>query len=262
MQPTQKEINAILSTAKIASKKAGNYLLKNFRQHDPSKYSYKKHREIVTQADKKANEIIIKTIKEKFPEHNIVSEEASYPKNKSAFIWYIDPLDGTTNYTAGLPLFSVNIGITYNDEPIVGVINLPHDKELYHAVEGKGAWCADRKLRVSKTSKLKESFLQLCHAYSAKERLGGAQVVKKITGKCRVYRRFGCAGIEHTNVASGRTDAIIIIGSRPWDNMAGALIIREAGGSVTDRKNKEWNAKSKDVIATNGKIHKQLLHII
>jgi len=262
MKPTQKEINQMLATAKLASKRAGNYLMKNFRKNSYHDYGYKKHREIVTRRDTDTNKIIVKIIKAKFPHHNIISEEAKYKKNKSPFTWFIDPLDGTTNYTAGNPLFAVNIGITYQDQIIIGAINVPYTKDLCWAVKSKGAYCGNKKIKVSKTNILSESFIQLCHSYEANNRKRGAQIVNRITGKVRVYRRFGCAGVEHTNVATGRAEAIVIIGSRSWDNLAGALIIEEAGGKATDRQGKLWQPNSKDFIATNGKIHKQLLKII
>ena len=262
MEPKIKDLQQYLKIAKLASEKAGDFLMKNFRKNGPSTYDYKKHREIVTAADKRANDIIVKIIKAKFPGHNIISEEANYKKTNSPLCWYIDPLDGTTNYTAHSPLFSVNIGLTYRDEPVVGVINIPYTKDLCYAIKDKGAFCNNKKIKVSKTKSLKESFIQLCHAYQKHERLTGAKIVRKITGKCRAYRRYGCAGVEHANVAAGRAEAIIIAGSRPWDNLAGALIVREAGGRVTDFNNKDWTVKSKDVLATNGKIHKQLLKII
>lgn len=262
MKPTQKEIDQMLATAKLAAKEAGDYLLNNFGKNHFHDYSYKKHREIVTKRDIGANKIIVKIIRKKFPHHNIISEEAHYKKNSSPFTWYIDPLDGTTNYTAGNPLFAVNIGLTYQGEPIVGVINLPYMKDMCWATKGKGAFCNNKKIKVSKTRTLKESFIQLCHAYKKANRIQGAKVVNKITGKCRVYRRFGCAGVEHTNVATGRAEAIIIIGSRSWDNLAGYLIINEAGGKATDLKGRPWQANSQDFVATNGKIHNQLLKII
>ena len=260
--PNKKEIKNILKIAETASQKAGAYLRKNFRRHNPSKYSYKKHREIVTAADKKTNDIIVKTIRAEFPDHNIVSEEKNYQKNSSSFAWYVDPLDGTTNYTAGIPLYSVNIGVTYRDEIICGAICLPDRDELYAAMRGRGSFCNNKKIRASKTKKIKESFVELCHSYEKKNREQGARLVKKITNQVRVYRRFGCAGVEHANVAAGRTDAIIIIGSRAWDNLAGALLIEEAGGKVTDRDGKPWVPNSKDFIATNGAIHERLLKLI
>lgn len=262
MKPALKEINSMLATSKIAAKKAGNYLKKNFRQHGPAKYSYKEHREIVTSQDKRANEIIVKIIRKKFPAHNIISEEKKYKKTNSGYTWYIDPLDGTTNYTAGIPLYAVNIGLACENEPIAGVIFLPDKNELYWAIKNRGAYFNNKKIRVSKTNKINNAFIQLCHAYKQEERLTGAKIVKRLTNKVRVYRRFGCAGVEHSNVAAGRTDAIIIAGSRSWDNLAGAVIIREAGGRATDRSGKPWLPDSKDFIATNGKIHNQLLKII
>jgi len=262
MKPTQKELNAILTTAKAASKEAGDYLLKHFGKNHIHDYDYKEHHEIVTKRDLAANKIIVKAIKKKFPDHNIISEEAKYKKNSSPFTWYIDPLDGTTNYTAGIPLFAVNIGITHNNTPVVGVINLPYTKEHCWATLGKGAYCNNKEIKVSKVRKMKESFIQLCHAYEKENRLAGAEAVAKITGKCRVYRRFGCAGVEHTNVAKGRCEVIAIMGSRSWDNLAGALIIEEAGGQVSDAQGKPWKPTSKTFVATNGQVHYQFLETI
>ena len=176
--PTQNELKQHLNAAQLAAKKAGDYLLKNFRKHDPGAFSYKKYHEIVTKADKRANEIIVKILKAKFPDHNIISEEAQYKKTRSPYTWYIDPLDGTSNYTAGSPLFAVNIGLTHNNEIILGVINLPYMKELCWAVKGRGAYCGKKGIWVSKTKSLKQSFIQLCHAYKKRDHLFGAVIIK------------------------------------------------------------------------------------
>ncbi|MBU0649402.1 inositol monophosphatase [Patescibacteria group bacterium] len=262
MEPEIKNLPQYSKIAKLASEKAGDFLMKNFRKHSPNAFSYKKHHEIVTTADKRANEIIVKIIKTNFPNHNIVSEEAEYKKTKSPFCWYIDPLDGTSNYTAGSPLFAVNIGLVHNNEIILGIINLPYMKEIYWTMKDHGAFCNGKRIHVSKTKNLKQSFIQICHAYRNRDRLIGTKIVARVTGRCRVYRGFGCAGVEHANVAAGRADASVIAGSRSWDNLAGALLIREAGGKVTDFKNKEWDVKSADFMASNGKIHNQLLETI
>lgn len=262
MNPTQKEINIILATAKAASKNAGDYLLKHFGRNNIHDYEYKEHHEIVTKRDLAANKIIVKSIKEKFSGHNIISEEIKYKKTDSPYTWYVDPLDGTTNYTASIPLFAVNIGIALNATPIVGVIYLPYTKEHYWATLGQGAYCNNKEIKVSKVRTMKESFIQLCHAYEKENRLAGAEIVAKITGKCRVYRRFGCAGFEHTNVARGRAEATAIMGSRSWDNLAGALIIEEAGGQISDAQGNPWKPTSKTFVASNGQIHFQFLQSI
>lgn len=262
MEPTSKQISQYLAAATLASKKAGHYLKRNFQKSSPSFFRYKKDSEIITGADLAANRIIVEILRKKFPGHNIVSEEKKYKKTSSPFRWYIDPLDGTTNYAAGSPLFSVNIALEHKNEPLLGVIYLPHMDELYWAVRHRGAHLNKKKIRVSKTNKLKDAFLLLGHGYLKKEQLAGIKVIKKINGKCRVYRRWGCAGLDLVSVAAGRADALIATSSRSWDNLAGAMIVNEAGGRATDLKNKYFAADSQDLLATNGKLHARILNII
>lgn len=250
---------SMLEAAKTAALSAGRELMGHFR-HAGNGRKYKKDHELVTTADIRANAIIIKLLKKRFPHHNIVSEEGKYPINHSDFCWYVDPLDGTVNYDAGLPLFAVNIGLAYKNKPILGVIYLPAANEMYSAVAGAGAFFENQRLHVSRTARLADSFIQFCHGYSPAEIRRGRRIANQIAAHSRVYRRLGCAGLEHANVAAGRADAIVIAGSKSWDNLAGSVLIREAGGRVTDSRGIEWTAASRDLVATNKKIHAQIIN--
>jgi len=262
MNPSIPELRQYLKVALTVSRLAATYLRKEFRQHPSTAYTCKKHQETLTLADQQSNQMIIQVIKKTFPEHNIISEEAIYEKTGSPFCWYIDPLDGTSNFASGSPLFAVNLGLTFHKEIVLGVITLPFFKETYWAIKDGPAFLNNKKLHVSKVRQLKDSFVQVCHSCPKKHRSAGAKIIFKLANRCRVFRNFGCAGIELTNLAAGRVEAAIIKGSRSWDNLAGTLIVRQAGGRVTDFQNRPWQAQSADLLATNQKIHGQLLKIL
>lgn len=242
-------------------KEAGQELKKLFFNRN-FKTSFKSKHEIVTTADKLSEKIIIKNIKKYFPTHSILSEEAGLNKQKSDFLWIIDPLDGTTNFFMHNPLFSISIGLAYKNEIILGAIYFPILDELYFAEKGKGAFLNNKKIFVSKINKLEKSFLTFCHGSKITDIKKSIKIYTKLKLKSADFRQLGSAAIELAFVARGTTEAIMIPGANSWDVAACALLVFEAGGSVVDFNNKPWNLKSKNILAGNGKFNSAILKII
>ncbi|MBU0707262.1 inositol monophosphatase [Patescibacteria group bacterium] len=241
------------------AKKVGLLLLKEFQQAGRVTYRDKYRHEIITRFDLLSERIILKELKRKYPKYAILSEESGRGKIKSDYVWVVDPIDGTTNFAMKNPLFSISIGLVYRGEPIFGVVYAPITDEMFVAEKDKGATLNNRKVRVNKNKQMSKAFLTFCHGSNAKAIIRAIQLYGTMKLKGKDFRQLGSAALECSFVACGRTDAIMIPGVHPWDVAAGVVIVREAGGRVTDFKGREWNIRSKDILATNGYIHQQLL---
>lgn len=248
--------------AKKVAIDAGSLLLKKFNHLSVKDISFKDRYEIVTKLDFESEKIILNAIKKQFPNHSIISEEAGFVKNKSDFLWIIDPLDGSTNYKIGSPLFAVIITLSYKDQILFGFSYAPALGEFYEAELGRGAKLNNRKLHVSKTDKLYESVNLYCHGSTRKDIKRAIKIYSELKIAGRDCRQVGCAALEFGFVAAGRTESILIPGANIWDAAAGALMVSEAGGKVTDFYGEKWTIKSKDIIASNGLIHSKLLESI
>jgi len=247
-----------LQLAKSAARQAGKELKKLFYSRQFSTKLKSKH-EIITTADKIAEKLIISKIKKHFPDHDILSEEAGAKKNGSDYLWIIDPMDGTTNFFMHNPIFSVSIGLAYKGKIILGVIYAPILDELYIAEKGKGAFCNNKRIKVSTRDKIEDSFLTFCHGNKEANIKQAIKIYNKLKLKARDFRQLGSAAIELAYVARGITECIMIPGILSWDAAAGILLVREAGGKVTDFAGKEWDLGSRDLLASNEKLHNLLL---
>lgn len=262
-----------LRLAKIAAKKTGDYLMFIFKKPQNNHASFKPHREILTCADITADEMIKEMIKTEFPSDKILSEELSPKQKKAPRLWLIDPLDGTNNFVHGIPIFAVCAAFAEDDDLKAGVVYLPYQKELFWAVKGGGAFVSSpflkrgargdfKKISVSKTAKLKNSVVLTCHSYALKYKKMDNKLLNPLKLAAASTRRLGAAGYELSAVAQGLVDGGYIIGTRPWDSAAGALIVREAGGRVTDFSGKEWGIWDNNILFSNKLIHNELLKII
>jgi myo-inositol-1(or 4)-monophosphatase len=243
----------------FAAKKAGQRLLKEFKKLSLAKIKAKDKHDILTPADLESEKIILDLIQKKFPGHSILTEESSPKIKKSPFIWVIDPLDGTTNFAMKNPIWSIAISLWKNNKPLFGVVFAPAMNEFFVAETGKGACLNGQKIKVSKITKLQESLLTFCHGHCEQDIKRAIKLYQKFKLGGRDLRQLGSAAIEMGFVAAGRTESIMIPGANPWDVAAGTVLVREAGGRVTDFEGKDWNLKSKDMLASNGLIHNLLL---
>ena len=255
--------NQFKKIAIYAAKRAGDWLWKNFLSLHRAKARFKSRHEIVTHQDQEAEKIILTIIQKNFPDHRYLSEEKGYSKiKKSDYLWIVDPLDGTTNFSIKNPLFGVLIALAKKEEIVLGVNYIPFSQELFWAEKGKGAFLNNRRIHVSNVRKIEKAFLTYCHSYKPhhiKRAIHAYQIFKL---KTYDIRQLGSSAVEFAWVASGRTEMIMVPGANLWDVAAGALLVKEAGGKVTDFKGAGWNLQSKDILASNGKIHSEVLRTL
>lgn len=206
---------------------------------------YKADRETVSSADLESDRAIRRIVSGAFPEHAIISEESSTAiPTRSGYAWIVDPLDGTNNYLAGSPVYSVNVALARHSGASwrieIGGIYLPATDELFLAERGGGAWLGGKRLRVARTAKTSEAKVIFCHGYTPADIRRGGRMYGLVHPHIRVCRMLGAAGVEMSQVASGGMDAFIYSGAKAWDVAPGALLVREAGGKVTDEDGEDW----------------------
>ncbi len=216
--------------------------------------------DLVTEADHESEMQIVKILHSHYPDHAILGEESGQNfDQKSAFLWCVDPLDGTTNYTHQFPMVSVSIGLLYHQEPVVGVVYNPIFNELFQAAQGMGSLYNGQKIHVSKVSELSKSLLVTGFPYNRRETSEtNYPEFFHLTHLSQGVRRIGSAAIDLAYIAAGRLDGYWEKGLKIWDMAAGVVLVREAGGKVTAHDLTDFNFYSRDLLATNGIIHDAL----
>jgi myo-inositol-1(or 4)-monophosphatase len=253
----------MLTTAIDAAKLAGRFLKQHAGKARNIQQKSGEEKNLVTEIDKKSEEIIIETIGKHHPTHDILAEESGKKGASSEYRWIIDPLDGTTNFTHGLPVFCVSIGLEWKGELIVGVIYDPNLDELFTAEKGKGAYLNGRRLKVSETLKLESSLLVTGFPYNITENPNHAvEHFIHFLMKAQGVRRMGSAAIDLAYIAAGRFDGFWEVALHPWDMAAGALLVQEAGGILTNFSGNPLNIYQKELVATNGHIHHAVLDVL
>lgn len=253
----------LLNIAVSAARQAGEIIVRYMEQIDRLKITEKSKHDFFSEVDIKAEQSIISAIQKAYPEHGILAEESGLMEGNGETVWIIDPLDGTSNYLHSFPFFCVSIAIQVKGRLEHGVIYDPLRHECFAASRGRGARINDRRIRVSKQTALAGSLLGTGVPFrdlSLAKRY--FPTFEAMMGKCAGVRRTGSAALDLAYVASGRLDGFWEFGLRPWDIAAGALIIREAGGMVSDIQGGEDFLKSGDVVAGTPKVFKSLLQVI
>lgn len=220
--------------------------------------------DFVTNIDKACEKEIIDIIKQAYPRHGVLGEESGFEKGQEEVIWIIDPIDGTLNFIHGFPYLAVSIGIQVNGEVEHGVVYNPLADELFTASKGRGAQLNSKKIRVSDNHRLQYSLLATGFAYKRAgmsteqclSRLG------KFLDKCSDIRRGGAAALDLANVAAGRLDGFWEVGLKPWDIAAGAILIKEAGGFISDFSGSSRYLDSGEIVTGNRKIYTQMLKLL
>jgi myo-inositol-1(or 4)-monophosphatase len=256
------DVAARLALATSAARAAGQ-LLEAHRGH-LREVVKKGEIDLVTEADRAAEAALIERIAAAFPGDAVCGEEGGEVVVAGArWVWYIDPLDGTTNFVHGLPWFAVSVGAVYLGQPTVGVIHAPALGHTWHGASGQGAYLDDRPLGVTATAALKDALLATGFPYDRAQtaRALVAPVVRALE-RARGLRRMGAAALDLAGVADGTFGGYWEPRLKPWDLAAGIALIREAGGRVTDFAGGDGMLASGDVIASNGVLHKALLGIV
>lgn len=245
-----------------AARQAGELLRKNFR-HGHRFELKSSFRDLVTEFDRRAEEIIVSAIRESFPEHSILTEEGSvHPLDTAPYQWIIDPLDGTTNFAHGFPFFAVSIAVYYEGEALLGVVYNPIHDELFVGEAGRGAALNGQPICVSQTETLQESLIMTGFPYD--ERLIPKHLAwwGRLAREAQTLRRLGSSALALAYLAAGRADGYWELDLKPWDMAAAVLIVREAGGKVTDLQGRTLNLFAGEVLATNGRIHNAMIRIL
>lgn len=218
---------------------------------------------LVTEIDKKSEEIIISKIKQRFPHHDILAEESGSHQKHSEYRWIIDPLDGTTNFTHGLPIFCVSIALEKEGELILGVVYDPNLDEIFTAEKGRGAYLNNRRLQVSSTSRLIDSMLVTGFPYSiGKNPEEAMRHFNDFLVRTQAVRRLGSAALDLCYVAAGRFDGFWEMSLHPWDMAAGVLIAQEAGATYTDFRGFPTTIDQPQLLVSNGFLHEQMVEVL
>jgi myo-inositol-1(or 4)-monophosphatase len=219
--------------------------------------------DLVTEADTESEDAIINTIKNVFADHTILAEESGLSTGDSDHRWIIDPLDGTTNFAHQIGLFSVSIAFALKGETVFGLVLSPLTRELFTAVKNRGASLNGRRIAVSQVAAISDSFLVTGFPYNLRDHFDPLLTrFSKCLKATQGVRRLGSAAIDLCFMACGRFDGFWEQNLKPWDTAAGELIAREAGAIVTDFSNKPFTIYKKEILATNGKIHKEMLSLL
>jgi myo-inositol-1(or 4)-monophosphatase len=219
--------------------------------------------DLVTEMDRRSEQTIVDVIHGAFPGHDILAEEDTRIESGSGFLWIIDPLDGTTNYAHGYPNFAVSIGLERAGDVVLGVVYDPMRDELFTAEKRRGATLNERPIRVSANAKLIHSLLATGFPYDrAESRENNLNYFNALVMASQEVRRSGSAALDLCSVAAGRLDGFWELKLHPWDVAAGSLIVGEAGGTVSDFSGKQFSIRDKEIVATNGIIHGQLIEVL
>lgn len=249
-----------LDVAIKAAKKAGEILDHHFET--ALEHEHKEDKSIVTKADIESDEVVIAEIQKSFPDHQIHSEERGVVGDNSEFVWAIDPLDGTMNFVRGIPIFSTSIALLKEDDPIVAVIYNPVTKSLFTAEKGEGAFWNEERMTVSNTKELANSVVSIGRARDKDNKQKTLAIYNKLYFNILSQRVLGSAALELAYTASGRLEGFISVGLKKWDVAAGILLISESGGKITDYEGGSVDNEQIHFVATNGRIHDELLDIL
>ena len=219
--------------------------------------------DLVTEFDKRSEEVILSSIQQHFPDHAILAEESGHNHTVSEYQWVIDPLDGTTNFAHGIPVFSVSIGLLKNNSPVLGVVYDPFRNEMFSAELGHGATLNNQPLQVSSHADLGHAVISTGFPYDLRTnpRNNLAQFVQ-FQMRTQAVRHLGSAALDCTWTAMGRLDGYWEFGVKAWDVGAGALIVREAGGRVTSTDGDDNFLSHESILVSNGLLHGQMLRVL
>ncbi len=250
-----------LEVAMKAAKRAGHLLKK--RVNASSKILFKGVVDLVTDVDHQSQSLIFDYISRHFPDDDFLFEEGLEKKKGSPFCWIVDPLDGTTNFAHAFPVFTVSIALEKDGMVELGVVYDPMREEMFSACKEKGAFLNGRKIKVSSVSDLNNSLIATGFPYDLREsEVNNLDHFSNFLTRVQAIRRCGSAALDLCYVACGRFDGFWELKLHPWDVAAGALIVREAGGCVSDFRGERFEIFGKEILATNGLIHNQMVEVL
>ena len=239
------------------AREAGALLMDFFRKRVA--VEYKGDVDLVTVADRASEKLITERIRQRWPQHGIMGEEGTRSDLGNDYRWYVDPLDGTTNFAHSYPVFCISLALEYKGERIVGVIFDPTRDEMFTVERGGGAFVNDQRIQVSSVSNLAECLVATGFPSHKRHKNPNIYFYHQITLKTHGVRRAGSAALDLASVAAGRFDGFWEFNLNPWDTAAGVLLVEEAGGRVTDFTGQPFQIASREVLASNGIVHPDLV---
>lgn len=256
----------MLNIALRAARSAGELIIRSVERLDALAVSEKDARDYVSEVDRAAEQSIIAVLSKAYPTHGILAEESGLREGQGEgadYLWIIDPLDGTTNFIHGFPQYAISIALAHHGQVVQAVVYDPERNELFTASKGRGAFLNDRRIRVSKRTRLEESLLGTGFPFRSLEHIDTyVGIFKELTGKTAGMRRPGAAALDLAWVACGRMDGFWEFGLAPWDMAAGTLLITEAGGLVSDLAGEANYLETGNLVAGTPKVFSQLMQVI
>lgn len=252
-------MESYLNIAVDIARESGALLAQHFKR--PKEIFYKGASDLVTDADRRSEALIIERLRSHFPKHGIVAEEGGGGRTDSDYCWYVDPLDGTTNFAHGFPVFCVTLGLAYRGETVAGVVFDPIHDELFTSESGAGAYLNNKRMHVSKAATLAECLVATGFPPFADNHELNIKYYYRFTTLCHGVRRAGSAALDLCSVAAGRFEGFWELKLNPWDKAAGALLVAEAGGRVSNLKGGPFDLLADPIFASNGLVHDAMVGV-
>ncbi len=246
-----------LETATDIAREAGALLATYFERRVG--FELKGDFDLVTEADRASEKLVVERLRSHFPSHSIVAEEGGGHEGSSPYRWYVDPLDGTTNFAHGYPTYNVTMGLEQDGQMLVGVVFDPSRQEMFSAERGAGAYLNNRRIRVSAAKRLEDSLVATGFPSRKRHLNVNIHFYHQMAMTTHGVRRGGAAAIDLAYVACGRLEAFWEFGLNPWDMAAGTLLVTEAGGICSDMKGGPHSLKGPHLLTDNGAIHQETL---
>jgi len=243
------------------ARKAGDTLMKHFRQDWALLKKRSTAKEAATKYDKEVDRLIVEEIKRHYLHHSLLTEESGFLQGDPDWLWIVDSLDGTGNFANFNPFFSVCIALMHKSELLLGAIYAPAIDEFYFAEKGKGAYLNGVKIKVSDVSDLSQSYILYCEG-GERNRGRTGELLYKVYPRVTDIRKLGSAGLETAWVAAGKGEAYFSTSIEPWDVAPGVLLIQEAGGKVGDFQGNPWKPQTSDLLFSNKKLHEKILSLL
>lgn len=251
----------VLSIAEVIARRAGAVVMEGFGH--VRQVRQKGEIDLVTEFDQRSEEVIISSLQKEFPDHAILAEESGHHPRTGEYQWVVDPIDGTTNFAHGIPLFAISLGLLHGNVPVAGIIYDPLHQELFAAALGQGASLNGRPIHVSSQSHLGQALLATGFPYDVRtNRRNNLAQYAQFQLRTQGVRRLGSAALDCAWTALGRLDGYWEFGIKPWDIAAGGLLVREAGGRATSTDGDEEFISTGTIVVSNGHLHEQILRVL
>ena len=246
-----------MTVAREAALEAGEILVDRF--HKAKQISFKGRGNIVTDVDTEVETAIRAMLRREFPDMGFLGEESAGARPDSGYVWIVDPLDGTRNYASGIPFFSTVVGLALDGEVLVGVNHDPWRREMFHAERGKGAFLNDDLIHVSERSTVEDGILGMDLSYNNEGAVNGLSLIQTLWPGMQTARIMGSSALGIAYAAAGRTDLYFHHQLEPWDQVAGIVLVEEAGGIITDRTGKRAGLRSDGLVASSATLHAEFM---